>query len=674
MALLNSLKNTYDLKGSNPFLFRNQKFIMIIVLVILLILGITPHILAQNAEVELTIEITQKSPNQNPAAWIQVQAEGNDNIDGWYKGRGPKGFPVFSTIKVKVPAGMVTVTAWNSTCDEVSVTLVVNDNQPAKCKLELISRLDLHKLGYFSFDSHDHLDGDEEKNLPPFLHPYCAALGIDHLDVCQLWFHKLGMPVSYDSIVRYMKENTTPSLSLRFGAESPKLRYGHTWTVNHPGILDPFGYFIKWHDKDYWESLTGENGKKTGSIDLRGKLHPKWHPPFVDRLRNRAKGAFSVAAHPTRWWHLGENEIYPATNVSADLAFDLIAAQSYDGLVTMGDSKDHLFYQNLWFNILNLGYRLTPVAESDGNIANGTLGNLALTYTWTGKNKFDIKSLADNLKAGHTMLSGKAIMLLTVNDSLPPGSVLDADGKNHSINVEVYSEPEDDEYVSYLVLYRNGKVVEKLDFREQKKRLIKHEFIVTDTETTWYVVKSYGKVFPKNDLQFDVMAYAKHSLQIPDNDYSRNTGVSMTAPVFFNAPGWRGPKPVISRIHGTILDKEDQPLNNTLVEIWNIDEKLAELTTDSQGYFEIEAPATIDVRFTLPDSQKEQQWLFYEYPPLLDLIEDTYTISWAKQYPGIRSGHMPWEVFHFDEIKEVLAEINWTIRPNGKVIVETKIK
>ena len=71
-----------------------------------------------------------------------------------------------------------------------------------------------------------------------------------------------------------------------------------------------------------------------------------------------------------------------------------------------------------------------------------------------------------------------------------------------------------------------------------------------------------------------------------------------------------------------------------LVGIWNIDEKLAELVTDDQGEFEIQAPATIDVRFTLPDGWKEQQWLFYEYPPLLDLIEDTYTISWAKKYPG----------------------------------------
>ena len=87
-----------------------------------------------------------------------------------------------------------------------------------------------------------------------------------------------------------------------------------------------------------------------------------------------------------------------------------------------------------------------------------------------------------------------------------------------------------------------------------------------------------------------------------------------------------------------------------------------------RGILRFSAPATIDVRFTLPDGSKEQQWLFYEYPPLLNLIEDTYTISWAKKYPGLKGGQMPWEAFHYNEILEVLKEIHWTIRPNGKIM------
>jgi hypothetical protein len=466
------------------------------------------------------------------------------------------------------------------------------------------------------------------------------------------------MVISYDSILRYLDGNSTPELSLGFGAESPKLRYGHTWSVNHPGLTDPLADYLKWHDVDYFESLVPKDSTGSRTLDLRGKLHPKWNPPFIDRLQNRDKGGFSVAAHPTRWWHNGPGEIYPATNTSADLAFDLLTAQSYDGIVVMGDNKDNIFYQNLWFNILNLGYRLTPVAETDGNVASGSLGSSALTYAWTGKRKFDMQSLTGNLLAGHTSLSGKAVMLLTVDGKLPPGSVLPADGKKHIIYVEVFSEPATDEYISCLVLYRNGRVAEKLDFRDQKKRMIKHKFVVSDTETTWYVVKSYGKIFPEDELQFDVMAYAQKCLYNPDNDYARNTGISFTAPVFFNSPGWTSPKPIISSIQGKILDQNGGPLKKLSIEIWNTDKKFAELITDDQGDFEIQAPATIDIRFTLPDGSKEQQWLFYEYPPLLNLIEDTYTISWVKKYPGLKAGQMPWEAFHYNEILGVLKEIH----------------
>jgi hypothetical protein len=165
------------------------------------------------------------------------------------------------------------------------------------------------------------------------------------------------------------------------------------------------------------------------------------------------------------------------------------------------------------------------------------------------------------------------------------------------------------------------------------------------------------------------MAYAAQSLQDGNNDFVHNSGISMSAPVYFNAPGWTAPKPITSHVYGKVLDQDDQPLINIPIEIWNIDAKIASLTTDDIGAFEINAPATMDVRFTLPDGKKEQQWLFYEYPPLLDLIEDTYTIAWAKEYPGLQGGQIPWKAFHFNEIKEVLKEIHWTIKPTGKIML-----
>jgi hypothetical protein len=630
-------------------------------IILLLFLVAGGNAFTQDLSSELTIDVTGDGSSHKNAVWFRIETEHDSNFAGWYGSNGPAGFPAFTPLTIKVPAGKLTVTARNSNSDETSREILITPGINAKCILVLHPRFNMHKLGYFSFDSHNHMDGDSEKNKPPFIYPYCSALGIDHIDVCQLWNFDLGMNVSYDSIIKYLEVNSTDELTLGFGAECPKLRYGHTWTVNHPGLKNPLGDYLKWHDVEYFESLTNQSGHHIDSLDLRGKLYPKWHPPFIDRLLNNAKGGFSVAAHPTRWWHNRPDEIYPTTNAATDLAFDLLVAGSYKGIVVMGDCSDNIFYQDLWFRMLNLGYRLTPVAESDGNVAHGSLGNPGLTYVRTGDSVFNMKSLTSHLLSGQTMLSGKAVMLLKVDGIFLPGSVLVADGKKHSIGVTVYSEPGKDEYVSWLVLYRNGKVVEKLDFRKQKKRKITHRFIVQDDEAAWYIVKSYGKNYPRKEIQFDVEAYALQCLSCPDNDYTKNTGVSFTAPVYFNSRGWTSPPPLISSIHGCILDNKGKPLRNLPVEIWNIDKKISDLITDDNGCFELTAPATIDVRFTSHDGIKIQKWLFYEYPPLLDLIEDTYTISWAKTYPGLKAGQMPWEAFHYDEMTEVLKDVRWTI-------------
>ncbi len=609
---------------------------------------------------DLTILIENKNTGEPIPAWLTVAHHTDQNIGGWYSRRGPKGFPSFSPVQLKVPSGELTISAWNHESDEVILSYEVNGSTDT-CTISLTPRVNLHHLGYFSFDSHNHLNGYDSINRPPFLYSYCAALGIDHLDLGQGWLFGLRMPVGYDSLLKYFRANSTPDLSLRFGAETPKLRYGHTWYVNHPGLKEPFRDYLKWHDPAFVDSMKSPHVRKHGAIDLRQTLRPQWHPPFVDRLRNRRSGAFSAAAHPTRWWNDGVDQLFPVTNLAADLAFDLLAAQSYDGIVVMGDHKDNIFYQNLWFHTLNLGYRLVPVAETDGNISSGSLGYRMLTFAKTGATIFHFDSLLTNIKRGHTTLSGRAIMLLNV-DGLPPGSELPALGKRHTIDVTVYSEPAKDEYVSFLVLYRNGKPIERVDLREKKRKVISHRFEITEKETAWYVVKSYGKIYPQEEIQFDVIAYAKQCLYENNSDYTKNTGVSFTAPIYFRADGDSPPARITSEITGKLKDGKGRALKRVRVEIWDVDSMITTVVTDRTGQFNITAPPTIDIRFTTPDGTRHQQWLFYEYPPLLDIMEHIYTLQWIKKYPGIQPGQVPWEALQYEDLKSVLAQITWDIR------------
>ena len=69
----------------------------------------------------------------------------------------------------------------------------------------------------------------------------------------------------------------------------------------------------------------------------------------------------NLLSQPIRPIQRGEIEKY-TTNVASYLSFGLLAGQIWDGLVVMGYNHDHIFYQNLWFNILNQGYQMPAIA------------------------------------------------------------------------------------------------------------------------------------------------------------------------------------------------------------------------------------------------------------------------------------------------------------------------
>lgn len=608
----------------------------------------------------LTILILNRNTSEHMAAWLTISTAEDDNIHGWYSQRGRKGFPAVSPFSLTVPQGQLTIASWNNVVS-VSREVFTVHGPSDTIKLYLEPWVDLHEIGYYSFDSHNHLNGYDSLNRPPYLQRYAAAMGIDHLDLGQGWLFGIRMPVTYDSLIHYFEEHSTDKLSLRFGAETPKLRYGHTWYVNHPGLKDPFGEYLDWHDVAFVDTMKSSYTRQKGYVDLRGELRPPWHPPFVDRLRYKAEGAFSVIAHPTRWWNDGEDQIFPVPNLVADLSFDLLAAGSYDGITVVGDNKDNIFYQNLWFNLLNQGYRLVPCGETDGNAARGNLGASILTYAYTGEKTFNFNQFLQALKAGHTSVSGKAMMLLDVDGVHPPGSEFEANGSKHQINVNVFSEPSEEEFVSFLLLFRNGELIEKVDFRDQKSKSVQHTFKVEETETAWYVVKSYGKNYPQEELQFDVMAYVAKCMENSSRDYTRNTGISLTAPVFFNGPDWTPPALMISDITMEFTHPDGSPLSHFMVEVWNVDERIGKFQTDAQGRIKIQAPATIDIRYEDGSGNTHQKWLFYEYPPVLDIMESIYTLSYLKKYPAALPGQIPWEMFQLKEMKNVLKRINWQI-------------
>ncbi len=159
----------------------------------------------------------------------------------------------------------------------------------------------------------------------------------------------------------------------------------------------------------------------------------------VPRLREK-KGALAIHAHPTSWWWQGGTGHQYITNVAVDLIPDLLSGRTWDGLVVMGYDHDHYSYQNLWFHLLNMGYRMTPFAELDSNFETKDpyYYGAMRTYYYLG-GPFSVPELLRAARAGHTFVTSGPIVLATVDKHYQVGDVVPLDGNTHQLEIEAYA-------------------------------------------------------------------------------------------------------------------------------------------------------------------------------------------------------------------------------------------
>ncbi len=159
------------------------------------------------------------------------------------------------------------------------------------------------------------------------------------------------------------------------GQEDPRTRHlGHTLHLNTPAVLRDAAHYYA-----YGPVFAGNHGR-----GLSGFAHVGRH-----------RWSFQVDR--------GLTLLAPAGLVD----FVEVAQMGYIGV-------------NLWYEFLNLGFRLTAMAGSDVPWG-GTIGS-PRAYAFTGK-EFDADRWVEAVRAGHTFVTTGPMLELTANDQLP-GSVL----------------------------------------------------------------------------------------------------------------------------------------------------------------------------------------------------------------------------------------------------------
>lgn len=292
--------------------------------------------------------------------------------------------------------------------------------------------VDTKRLGLYSFDAHSHIS----RNLNSTTGNLVSASAIMKGEDFNFFF--AGSPYDLETHMQDKDGTHAKEISYRekysgtikavnnsdfildIGNEIVKCRYGHMFMMNYEQ-LPPFS---KYYDRawDPW-------------LFTKAGAEPEYRIsyPYEALGKERGRNSVAVAAHPTSWWyHNGEF----ITNIAASLGFEILAG-SIDAMVIMGYDSDHLSYQKLWYDVLNNGYFMPGVAETDHSFDSAPMQHLKFR-TYTFADEFSIDSLCTSVKAGKNMVSSGPVILLKVNGQ-NPGAVLNyTEDEEFYIQIETF--------------------------------------------------------------------------------------------------------------------------------------------------------------------------------------------------------------------------------------------
>lgn len=504
----------------------------------------------------------------------------------------------------------------------------------------------LKKEGWYNGDGHDHLYTDlrPDAAMLKLVRKICVAQGVDFMFTAQGW---AGYNDSTwkDGYAKFSDEK----FHVSYGSEMPKYRTGHTWWI---GQQTTHGLFESTMDTTYENQYYQSDKGTDWNFEQLG--FPQI--PDVEIVKRfKKEGSLAIAAHPTSWWmqKRGDIEKY-VTNVAVNLSFGLLSGKIWDGVVAMGYDHDHYFYQNLWFNILNLGYRMPGFSELDGGLGKDDkfyYGSMRTYFHIDGD--FSVEKIIAAAKNGRSFLTSGPILMATVDNKYKIGDIVPNNTK-HTLHINAFASGERDDYLSYVVVFRNGKIFKVWDIRNEKQQKFSDSVSIDEKEKSWYIVKVYGRKAWSDPKYIDVMAACEK--KIPVEPVEGELDVAFTNPFYFRSSADKDPATLKSKVHLKL-----SPSKNGTIEIFYAGKKMQTIKVKS-GSANFTMPVNGVLKINVYGYTPMYRSLYLDYLPHRDLIEKLASGKWKNDYDvKYNPGEVPWSAFSFDKTKSTLSEVNWNI-------------
>jgi hypothetical protein len=495
-------------------------------------------------------------------------------------------------------------------------TVELRDGETRDLEFRLERRTPLHALGWFAGDNHDHMIHGERTIEVTFDYMALAARaeGLDYLSATNHWN---SPDISPEALDRACARLTAADFLLMWNMEAPKNYWkgdasrcvGHGWTVGMRGRMadgrDGIQELMAMSAWDY------ESEKAS-------------FPNFEIQALIQELGGIVSYTHPHRWWwgKWGGKGVYPVeekkriSNMAQELPFDTVIGPTYDTIDIMMQPQERETARQaleLWFMLLNHGYRIPATASSDATFDNpgGGVPGKVRVYTRV-EGGLSAEALARAMKGGRNFVTSGPLLLLDIGGHQPGDVVKAVAGRKLTAKLRAWASGMAGGRLRRLELIRNGVVARAWEPANGEVEVAVAEEIA-EGGTAWYVARCFGDA---------------------------ETQVAITNPIYFEGADYRAPVAAVAQVSGSVTDGNGRPLDGTL-EVIRMDGRKAVKTADVRiagGRFSASVPPTARLRATARGYAPEMKSVFMDYQPLLEgmLNMTPERLSDWETFEGIR--------------------------------------
>jgi hypothetical protein len=416
--------------------------------------------------------------------------------------------------------------------------------------------------------------------------------------------------------------------------ETPKARYGHMWWVGW------WHDFPDWHDYDQpfdrWmchQQQPGDRGPEPMPYERR---------PYMEIVASqRQHGALGMWAHPTSWWRTGNGAF--VTNIASEMPAHLVADGFIDGLVIMGYDAYRPSYLALWFHLLDLGYEVLGVAETDVGLSSMKLWDmdpLLLTCFKVTESPLETGAIVRALASSNVYATSGPLLLLDV-DGKPMGSrLMSCPGQPHHVTLYASSGQPGERLGRLELLTRKGEVLWSINDPAEGT----YSLVVSGISDPSYLV---ARAFGKNDIPGTK----------PDNQIHR---FAITNPVYLRPPAWKAHGALTTEVNLSVSG-DSRFCGGRVIFEDAAGHVLEEAPLRAGDKLRVDIPASGRMQFL--DQQKASvcHYLINANPAVMELQRYLYRGKFLADYPDTRIGDVPHQAFQINTFRDALSSLSLKI-------------